>query len=83
MAKYNDIVKTLAFIREGYSAGKAPFRFTVSDIAKVINSSENTAKEVIRKLNDRALFWRGRFPSDGDNFIVSTAVFERIKGLYK
>lgn len=83
MAKYNDIVKALDFIRNGYSKGKAPFRFTISDIAKVIDSSEKKATEVIQRINDRALFWRGRFQSSGDNFIVSEQVFERIKNLYK
>lgn len=83
MAKYHDMKKSLDFIREGFSKSKTPFRFTVADIAKVIDSSENTAKNVIQSINTYAHFWKGRFPPSGENFIVSTTVFERIKDRFK
>ena len=83
MVKHYDLKAALDFIRQGYSKSTSPFRFTVSDMAGAINSSEKMAKEILQTINTRAQFWRGNFPLTGDNFIVSSQVFERIKNWFK
>lgn len=78
MAKYNDIKGVLDFIRQGYSNGEPPFRFTVSDLVSELNLSETKAKDVIRTINTRARFWRGDFPAGSDGFSVSPQVYDRL-----
>lgn len=83
MAKYNEIIEVLDFIRQGYSKDDAPFRFTVADIVGKLGMSERKVRDVLGTINTRADFWRGDFPTGGDGFIVGTPVYERIKDWFK
>jgi hypothetical protein len=82
MAKYKDIKGALKFIRQGYSNGEPPFRFTVADLMNELDISEKKARDVLGVINTRADFWRGNFPVGGENFIVGSSVFDRITGWF-
>jgi len=82
MAKHNHIRQALDYIRQGYSQDDPPFRFTVSDLSDAIGTSEKKTRDVLRAINNRARFWRGDFPASGENFIVSTPVYERLSGWF-
>lgn len=83
MVKHNDLKGALDFIKQGYSKSGDPFRFTVSDIAEAVNLSETKARDVVGTINTRARFWRGNFPFNVENFIVSEPVFERLQGWFE
>lgn len=83
MVKRNELVGALDFLKQGYSKGKDPFRFTVSDIADAVDLSETKARNVLKTINTRARFWRGNFPQTDENFVVNAPVYERLQGWFE
>lgn len=82
MAKHNELKGALEYIRGEYEKGTPPFEFTTSDIVKGVDISEKKAKEIIKKINTHAQFWRGGFQPSGDSFVVTPQVYDRIKNLF-
>lgn len=83
MAKHNELKGALDYLRKNYSKGDSAFKFTVNDLASGIDVSEKKAKDIVKRINTRAQFWRGNFEPRSDDYIVSPQVFDRIKDWFK